>query len=135
MHRLPYRFRIPMQLQVGLQREPIPFPWLPRFVLLHKFGLDVCVCSHDYSTMGFLFLTWFADIDECENPTLNDCTKAKHCVNTKGGYTCGCPKWYHGDGRKNGEGCIADPLLVLKIAFGKYIYGNLLLLPELPAVL
>nr|XP_023910529.1 wall-associated receptor kinase 3-like [Quercus suber] len=75
-----------------------------------------CNCKSGYRGNPYLS-QGCQDIDECENPTLNDCTKAKHCVNKKGGYTCGCPKWHHGDGRKNGEGCIADPLLVPKIAF------------------
>ncbi|KAK7861608.1 wall-associated receptor kinase 5 [Quercus suber] len=67
-------------------------------------------------TIEFLFLTSFADINECEHPAHNNCIKAKDCVNTKGNYTCRCPKWYHGDGRKGGEGCIPEPLLMLKIA-------------------
>ena len=69
-----------------------------------------------------IFLTSFADINECEDPTLNNCTSAKNCVNTEGSYHCRCPKWHHGKGRKDGEGCDADLLLVLKIAIGKYIY-------------
>ena len=40
----------------------------------------------------------------------------------EGNYHCRCPKWHHGDGRKDGEGCDADLLLVFKIAIGKYIY-------------
>ena len=69
-----------------------------------------------------IFLTSFADINECEDPTLNNCISAKNCVNTEGSYHCRCPKWHHGKGRKDGEGCDADLLLVLKIAIGKYIY-------------
>lgn len=82
-------------------------------------------------TIEFLFLTSFADINECEHPAHNNCIKAKDCVNTKGNYTCRCPKWYHGDGRKGGEGCIPEPLLMLKIACGKYIFGNLFLILRL----
>ena len=92
------------------------------------------VFAYDYSTIYIyilwafiiIFSTWFADINECKDPTLNNCTKAGHCVNTQGNYTCRCPKWQRGDGRKDGEGCVADPFLELKIAIGKYIYGNLL---------
>ncbi|KAK7833112.1 uromodulin [Quercus suber] len=62
------------------------------------------------------------DINECEDPNLNNCTIAKNCVNTPGSYSCRCPKWYHGSGRKDGEGCEANLLLVFKIAIGKYIY-------------
>ncbi|KAJ6709270.1 WALL-ASSOCIATED RECEPTOR KINASE-LIKE 21 [Salix koriyanagi] len=56
------------------------------------------------------------DVDECEDPNLNKCLKK--CQNTNGNYTCSCPKGYHGDGRKDGEGCSADQLLVVKIVVG-----------------
>ncbi|KAK7828287.1 wall-associated receptor kinase 2, partial [Quercus suber] len=59
-----------------------------------------------------------ANINECEDPNLNSCTIAKNCVNTPGSYSCRCPKWYHGSGRKDGEGCEANLLLVFKIAIG-----------------
>ncbi|XWS21703.1 hypothetical protein CRYUN_Cryun30bG0077200 [Craigia yunnanensis] len=45
------------------------------------------------------------DIDECKDPNLNNCEKI--CKNTKGYYTCLCPKGYQGDGRKDGKGCVA----------------------------
>ncbi|KAJ6391708.1 hypothetical protein OIU77_025635 [Salix suchowensis] len=45
------------------------------------------------------------DIDECTDATVNhNCTHI--CTNSPGNYTCSCPKGYHGDGRKNGDGCI-----------------------------
>ncbi|OAY58363.1 hypothetical protein MANES_02G171500v8 [Manihot esculenta] len=47
------------------------------------------------------------DIDECEDPSLNQCIYAKHCRNEVGSYECFCPKGYHGDGTKNGTGCTA----------------------------
>ncbi|KAJ6391749.1 hypothetical protein OIU77_025672 [Salix suchowensis] len=56
------------------------------------------------------------DVDECKDPNLNKCLKK--CQNTNGNYTCSCPKGYHGDGRKDGEGCSADQLLVVKILVG-----------------
>ncbi|KAJ6405404.1 hypothetical protein OIU84_013375 [Salix udensis] len=57
------------------------------------------------------------DVDECKDSNLNKCLK-NYCRNTNGNYTCACPKGYHGDGRKDGEGCSADQLLVVKILVG-----------------
>ncbi|KAE8100175.1 hypothetical protein FH972_018100 [Carpinus fangiana] len=56
------------------------------------------------------------DIDECEDPTLNNCTKL--CTNEIGNYTCGCPRWYRGDGRKDGEGCSVHVVLAIKVSIG-----------------
>ncbi|KAG5250807.1 wall-associated receptor kinase [Salix suchowensis] len=56
------------------------------------------------------------DVDECKDSNLNKCLKK--CQNTYGNYTCSCPKGYHGDGRKDGEGCSADQLPVVKIVVG-----------------
>ncbi|KAJ0093289.1 hypothetical protein Patl1_25765 [Pistacia atlantica] len=44
------------------------------------------------------------DVNECEVPDLNNCEG--NCVNTEGSYICICPKGYHGDGNKSGQGCI-----------------------------
>ncbi|KAJ6709277.1 WALL-ASSOCIATED RECEPTOR KINASE 2-LIKE ISOFORM X2 [Salix koriyanagi] len=59
----------------------------------------------------------FFDVDECQDSNRNKCLKK--CHNTIGNYTCPCPKGYHGDGRKDGEGCSADQLLLVKIFVGK----------------
>uniref|UniRef100_A0A2N9GAK9 EGF-like domain-containing protein n=1 Tax=Fagus sylvatica TaxID=28930 RepID=A0A2N9GAK9_FAGSY len=74
-----------------------------------------CKCKQGYQGNPYLD-DGCQDINECEEPTLNNCTRAKNCVNTEGSYNCRCPKWHHGNGRKDGEGCVADLLLVLKIA-------------------
>uniref|UniRef100_A0A2N9HQF9 Protein kinase domain-containing protein n=1 Tax=Fagus sylvatica TaxID=28930 RepID=A0A2N9HQF9_FAGSY len=76
-----------------------------------------CKCKQGYQGNPYLD-DGCQDINECEEPTLNNCTRAKNCVNTEGSYNCRCPKWHHGNGRKDGEGCVADLLLVLKIAIG-----------------
>ncbi|OMO60626.1 hypothetical protein COLO4_33788 [Corchorus olitorius] len=67
------------------------------------------------------------DIDECKNSTLNNCDKI--CTNTEGSYTCSCPKGYHGDGRKDGQGqgCIADRSHVIEITVGVGVGAALLL--------
>ncbi|CAN6721481.1 unnamed protein product [Malus baccata var. baccata] len=58
------------------------------------------------------------DIDECEVPELNTCKQK--CINTEGNHTCSCHKGYHGDGRKDGEGCIPDRIFVIQIVVGKH---------------
>ena len=30
------------------------------------------------------------DVNECDNPSLNDCSPNAHCTNTDGYYTCKC---------------------------------------------
>ncbi|KAF9687154.1 hypothetical protein SADUNF_Sadunf02G0064300 [Salix dunnii] len=59
------------------------------------------------------------DVDECKDSNLNRCLKK--CQNTNGNYKCSCPKGYHGDGRKDGEGSSADQLLLVKIFVGKHL--------------
>nr|POF22618.1 wall-associated receptor kinase 3 [Quercus suber] len=76
-----------------------------------------CKCEQGYQGNPYL-PDGCQDINECEDPNLNSCTIAKNCVNTPGSYSCRCPKWYHGSGRKDGEGCEANLLLVFKIAIG-----------------
>ncbi|KAB5568536.1 hypothetical protein DKX38_002329 [Salix brachista] len=73
----------------------------------------LCNCSAGY--MGNPYLRC-QDVDECEDPNLNKCLKK--CQNTIGNYTCSCPKGYHGDGRKDGQGCSADQLLDVMIVVG-----------------
>ena len=64
----------------------------------------------------FLFL-FYVDINECYDPTLNDCERS--CVNTQGSYRCVCPKGHHGDGKKGRQGCIAGKPLVIQVTIGK----------------
>ncbi|KAJ6709275.1 WALL-ASSOCIATED RECEPTOR KINASE 2-LIKE ISOFORM X2 [Salix koriyanagi] len=76
-------------------------------------GVDIR--GQTYST-GCLSMCSDIDVDECQDSNRNKCLKK--CHNTIGNYTCPCPKGYHGDGRKDGEGCSADQLLVVKIVVG-----------------
>ncbi|MBA0844830.1 hypothetical protein Goarm_023107, partial [Gossypium armourianum] len=64
-----------------------------------------CKCLDGYQGDPYL-PNGCQDIDECKDPNLNKCEKI--CENTKGNYTCLCPKGYHGDGRTDGTGCVAN---------------------------
>ncbi|KAI4339703.1 hypothetical protein MLD38_024615 [Melastoma candidum] len=68
-----------------------------------------CNCSSGYQGNPYLGCT---DKNECEDPNLNDCVVKKLCENTPGNYSCTCPKWYIGDGRKSGDGCTINESLV-----------------------
>ncbi|KDP32895.1 hypothetical protein JCGZ_12187 [Jatropha curcas] len=61
-----------------------------------------CNCSQGFSGNPYL-PNGCKDINECEIPSLNQCTHS--CQNKMGNYTCYCPKGYYGDGRKDGSGC------------------------------
>ncbi|CAH9146899.1 unnamed protein product [Cuscuta epithymum] len=64
-----------------------------------------CRCDNGY--MGNPYISnGCQDIDECKDPNENPCEKI--CTNTPpGSYTCSCPHGYTGDGKKNGQGCVA----------------------------
>ncbi|KAF7849105.1 hypothetical protein BT93_L1246 [Corymbia citriodora subsp. variegata] len=77
-----------------------------------------CNCSSGYKGNPYLGCV---DIDEC-NDLENPCDGI--CHNTEGSYTCSCPKDYHGDGKKGGDGpgCIANPksshLVIILVGIG-----------------
>ncbi|KAJ6709287.1 WALL-ASSOCIATED RECEPTOR KINASE 2-LIKE ISOFORM X2 [Salix koriyanagi] len=82
----------------------------------------LCRCLDGYRGNPYLPNSCL-DIDECTDAAVHhNCTH--HCTNTVGNYTCSCPKGYHGDGRKNGDGCIRRRSLVIQIAVGKFVYHN-----------
>ncbi|TXG61080.1 hypothetical protein EZV62_012443 [Acer yangbiense] len=68
------------------------------------------------------------DIDECGNQSLNLCVKK--CTNMAGNYSCSCPTGYHGDGRRDGIGCVKNrswliPALIEKISLAAYFISSL----------
>ncbi|PIN04331.1 Serine/threonine protein kinase [Handroanthus impetiginosus] len=74
-----------------------------------------CSCLEGYQGNPYL-INGCQDVNECEDPHLNICEK--RCVNTIGSFRCACPKKYHGDGRKDGRGCIHGESLAFKLVAG-----------------
>ncbi|PIN08854.1 Serine/threonine protein kinase [Handroanthus impetiginosus] len=74
-----------------------------------------CSCLEGYQGNPYL-IDGCQDVNECEDPHLNICEK--RCVNTIGDFHCACPKGYHGDGKKDGRGCIRGESLAFKLAAG-----------------
>ncbi|KAG6695619.1 hypothetical protein I3842_09G106900 [Carya illinoinensis] len=74
-----------------------------------------CNCSEGYEGNPYL-PTGCKDVNECLDPNLNNCSSPKRCINTEGNYTCSCPKWHSGDGRKDGKGCALNLGPVYKIS-------------------
>ncbi|XP_010273252.1 PREDICTED: putative wall-associated receptor kinase-like 16 [Nelumbo nucifera] len=72
----------------------------------------LCKCSQGYQGNPYLD-DGCQDIDECADPTKNDCKAPGICINTPGSYNCSCPPGTEGDGRKNGLTCIA-PVRAMK---------------------
>ncbi|KAG6626154.1 hypothetical protein CIPAW_15G028200 [Carya illinoinensis] len=71
-----------------------------------------CSCKKGYDGNPYL-RQGCKDVDECLLPNFNNCTLQKTCYNTEGNYTCSCPKWHRGDGRKDGKGSGGVGFIVL----------------------
>ncbi|KAL3830311.1 hypothetical protein ACJIZ3_019113 [Penstemon smallii] len=81
-----------------------------------------CSCKEGYQGNPYLEDSC-KDIDECRDPTQNDCEAHALCVNTPGNFTCVCPKGYTGDGIKGSKGCtrgesIRRESVIYKLASG-----------------
>ncbi|KAF7112820.1 hypothetical protein RHSIM_RhsimUnG0189400 [Rhododendron simsii] len=64
------------------------------------------LCSCEYGYEGNPYLSpGCKDINECEDPNLNDCDGNATCTNTPGNFTCSCNDHYVGDGRSDEHGC------------------------------
>ncbi|XP_010534471.1 PREDICTED: wall-associated receptor kinase 2-like [Tarenaya hassleriana] len=74
-----------------------------------------CICRDGYEGNPY-HPDGCHDIKECENKNLNNCTHV--CNELEGGYSCACPKGYHGDGVKGGLGCTRDQSITLQLAIG-----------------
>ena len=44
------------------------------------------------------FSFYIADVDECADPTLNNCDADAACTNTVGSFICACNSGFSGDG-------------------------------------
>ena len=67
------------------------------------------------------------DINECNDPDETFCLKIALCTNVPGSYSCTCPTDYHGDGKKDGTGCIRGKhphLLSLVLSLGIKLYHS-----------
>ncbi|XP_052289039.1 wall-associated receptor kinase 2-like isoform X3 [Citrus sinensis] len=76
-----------------------------------------CKCNKGYEGNPYLS-DGCRDVNECEDPSLNNCTRTHICDNIPGSYTCRCRKGFHGDGTKDGRGCIPNQNTALKVALG-----------------
>ncbi|KAH9678907.1 Wall-associated receptor kinase 2 [Citrus sinensis] len=76
-----------------------------------------CKCNKGYEGNPYLS-DGCRDINECEDPSLNNCTRTHICDNIPGSYTCRCRKGFHGDGRKDGRGCIPNQYTAMILALG-----------------
>ncbi|KAH7842551.1 hypothetical protein Vadar_006621 [Vaccinium darrowii] len=76
-------------------------------------------CS--YAFLGDKDSFKFNDINECEDPNLNNCVNGTgYCINTPGSFQCYCNHHYDGDGKSDGLGCSekASPFPVIKFSLG-----------------
>ena len=54
-------------------------------------------------------LNFSTDLDECNNPSANNCSSRADCANTRGSFECKCRSGYRGDG-VNCEGKLSTSL-------------------------
>ncbi|KAF7144567.1 hypothetical protein RHSIM_Rhsim04G0078700 [Rhododendron simsii] len=73
-----------------------------------------CSCKDGYQGNPYLS-PGCIDIDECEDPNLNDCDVHATCMNTPGNFSCSCNPHYFGDGRSDGRGCTPDQVSQISV--------------------
>ena len=62
--------------------------------------INLCLCCIRIE----LCVSVHADVDECEEPTMNNCNDSRSmCINTEGSYACQCSPGYRGNGFTCGE--------------------------------
>ncbi|KAI3861087.1 hypothetical protein MKX03_021925 [Papaver bracteatum] len=77
----------------------------------------LCTCNKGFQGNPYLS-PGCQDVNECEDENKNPCEGI--CTNTIGSYNCSCPEGSHGDGRKDGTGCIrsSKEFPILKVTLG-----------------
>ncbi|KAK4490051.1 hypothetical protein RD792_000705 [Penstemon davidsonii] len=82
-----------------------------------------CRCTVGYQGNPYLdegctqdYMMTIADINECIDSTLNNCTENEYCANTVGGFHCKCKKGYKKEGP--GQGCVHGQSLAYRLAAG-----------------
>lgn len=53
----------------------------------------------DSRELPLLYMYYLSDINECANPSLNDCDPNAKCYNLEGTFECRCKRGYRGDGK------------------------------------
>ncbi|CAN0424479.1 unnamed protein product [Lampetra fluviatilis] len=66
-------------------------------ICFNNVGSYRCGCRPGYLSVG-LNGYMCLDIDECQNPTLNNCNQNAICTNTRGSFKCDCKPYFKGDG-------------------------------------
>nr|DAD24446.1 TPA_asm: hypothetical protein HUJ06_025910 [Nelumbo nucifera] len=93
---------------------------MPRYEFTDIWDINCWEHGSSYVCNASFYLCFaLADINECEDPKNNPCVSS--CTNTIGSYNCSCPKNSYGDGKKDGQGCIAKSKAFPAI---KVILGN-----------
>ncbi|KAH6822093.1 hypothetical protein C2S53_000643 [Perilla frutescens var. hirtella] len=82
----------------------------------------LCRCKDGYRGNPYIRCD---DVDECADN--KPCDSNAVCINTPGSFVCSCPKWYYGDGKKEGKGCIPSRVIYVFIGVASGL-GFLLLL-------
>lgn len=78
-------------------------------------GYRSCRCKEGYQGDGYEAGVQCTDIDECSDPTLNNCHPSPlgRCVNSEGSFKCLC------NGKSDGRnGCIENPSIVAPLLIG-----------------
>lgn len=88
----------------------------------------LCACQSGFYGDGYSKGSGCTDIDECKDPTLNDCIPGRTtCKNTNGSYICRCTsRLLAGDGTTKGSGCKLSPTVRNALAITGGLVGGII---------
>lgn len=66
---------------------------------------DKCFCKAGFKGTPIANSVGCSDINECLDPTLNNCGPNTNCVNTPGSFTCSCKNGFNGTNPASPQGC------------------------------